>query len=239
MSGTRYFDRIAEILDVIRQKDLAEITKAARLVADTVEKGGIVQAFGCGHSRAGAMEISRRAGGLVPVKLLDEPSEGRYEKVQGVGTLYMSECDVRPGDLFVIISNSGVNPMPVEVALFAKKLGCPVIALSALDVAHAEKPRSASGKKLYEIADVTLDLHSVYGDAAIEVEGVESKVCGTSSVITDCLLNAMMLEAIEMMVEDGFEPPVLSSGNVEGGEERSRALVMKYYDRMLRNHRLY
>lgn len=239
MSGIRYFDKISEIIETIKANDMEAITKAARLVADTVEKGSIIQAFGCGHSRAGAMEISRRAGGLVPVKLLDEPSQGRYEKVQGAGLAYMSECDIRPGDLFIIISNTGVNPMPVEVAIFAKKAGCKVIALTSVGVSANEKPRSQSGQKLTDLADAVLDMHSVYGDAAIEVEGITSKICGTSSVIADCLLNALMLEAVEMMVDDGFDPPIITSGNIEGGEEKSRALIMRYYDRLLRNHIYY
>ena len=239
MGYERYFDKIESLLTLARESERDSIRAAGALVAQTIEAGGIVQAFGCGHSRAGAMEISMRAGGLVPVKLLDEPSQGRYEKVQGVGAKYMTECDVRPGDLFIIISNSGVNPMPVEVAEHAKKLGCKVVALTTLEVAKTEKPRSASGRKLFELADVVVDLHSCYGDAALEVDGVESKVCGTSSVVADVLLNGNMLEAIERMVADGVEPPILSSGNVAGGEEKSRALVMKYYDRLLRNHTLY
>ncbi len=238
MSCETYFNKVQMLLDEVRKNDLGPIRAAAELVAETVMNGGMVQAFGCGHSRAGAMEISMRAGGLVPVKLVDEPSQGRYEKVPGVGTEFMSRYDARPGDLFIIISNSGINPMPVEVAQHAKKLGCKVIAVTAVEVSKAS-PVKPGGKRLLELADVVLDLHSCYGDAAIEVEGVPTKVCGTSSILAAYLLNGVMLEAIEKMVEKGYEPPVLLSGNIEGGDEYGRKLVMKYYDRLLRNHTMY
>jgi uncharacterized phosphosugar-binding protein len=239
MSCEAFFDKVQSILDEVRMNDLNTIHAAAELVADCIMGGGIVQAFGCGHSRAAAMEISMRAGGLVPVKLIDEPSQGRYEKVPGVGTAFMSQYDARPGDLFIIISNSGGNPMPVEVAQYAKRIGCKVIALTALEVSKSAPVKPEIGKRLYEIADIVLDLHSCYGDAAIEVNGLAGKVCGTSSIISAYLLDGVMLEAIELMVERGFTPPVLQSGNIEGGEEQGRALIMKYYDRLLRNHTLY
>ena len=239
MGCERYFDRVLSLLDEVRAHDVPRIREAAELVADTVMRGAIVQAFGCGHSRAAAMEIAMRAGGLVPVKLVDEPSQGRYEKVPGVGKKFMSEYDARPGDLFIIISNSGGNPMPIEVAQHAKRLGCRVVAATALAVSEAEAKKAGAGSRLHELADVVLDLHSEYGDAAIEVPGVPTKVCGTSSVMAALLLNGVMLEAIEIMVARGYEPPVLLSGNIEGGEEYGRKLMMRYHDRILRNHTLY
>ena len=239
MRITRYFDHIASLVEQVKATDLPAIEQAASLVADTIMGGGIVQAFGSGHSRAAAMEISQRAGGLVPVKLLDEPSQGRYEKIPGVGTMYMTQCDIRPKDLLIVISNSGGNSMPLEIAAFAKKVGCKIIAVTALDVSKAEKEAKPDKPRLYELADVVLDLHSCHGDAAFEVAGVPSKVCGTSSVMSAMLLDSVMLEAIEIMVERGFEPPVLLSGNIEGGEDYGRKLMMKYMDRLMRNHTYY
>ncbi len=234
MGYERYFDHILTLLSEIREKEADAIHQAADIVADTIMKGSIVQAFGSGHSRAAAMEISQRAGGLVPVKLLDEPSQGRYEKVKGVGTVYMQEVDVRPGDCFIIISNSGNNPLPIEIASCAKKAGCHVIAVTSKEIANQKE-----GVHLHDVADVVLDLYSCEGDAAMFVEGVRSKVCGTSSVCADVILNSVMLEAIEKMAEKGYEPPVLLSGNVEGGMEYGRQLVMRYMDRLLRNHTYY
>ena len=238
MSCETYFNHVRALMDEAQKDDLEAIHAAAVLVAETVMRGGIVQAFGCGHSRAAAMEIAMRAGGLVPVKLIDEPSQGRYEKVAGVGAAFMSQYDARPGDLFIIITNSGVNPMPVEVAQHARKLGCKVIALTAVEVCRSATVKEGA-KRITELADVVLDLHSCYGDAAIEVEGVPTRVCGTSSILSAFLLNGVMLEAIETMVQKGFQPPVLLSGNIAGGEEQGRKLIMQYYDRLLRNHTLY
>lgn len=234
MGYGRYFDHIMNLLNEIKEQEETVIHEAAKLVAETIMKGSIVQAFGSGHSRAAAMEISQRAGGLVPVKLLDEPSQGRYEKVKGIGITFMQEVDARPGDCFIIISNSGNNALPIEIATCAKKVGCKVIAVTSKEIANQK-----DCIHLHDLADVVLDLHSCPGDAAMEVEGVPTKVCGTSSVCADVILNSVMLEAIEIMVEHGYEPPVLLSGNVEGGMEYGRKLVMRYMDRLLRNHTYY
>ena len=234
MGYERYFDHILALISELKEQEADAIHTAADIVADTIMKGSIVQAFGSGHSRAAAMEISQRAGGLVPVKLLDEPSQGRYEKVKGLGTVFMQEVDARPGDCFIIISNSGNNPLPIEIAACAKKAGCRVIAVTSREIANQK-----DGVHLHDFADAVLDLHSCEGDAAMTVEGVPSKVCGTSSIAADVILNSVMLEAIEKMVEKGFEPPVLLSGNVEGGMEYGRKLVMRYMDRLLRNHTYY
>ena len=239
MSCEIFFDKIQSIIEEVRKNDLDTIHAASELVADCIMNGGIVQTFGCGHSRAAAMEISMRAGGLVPVKLMDEPSQGRYEKIPGVGKAFMSQYDARPGDLFIIISNSGVNPMPVEVAQHAKSIGCKVIGLTALEVSKSAPVKPEGGKRLHELADIVLDLHSCYGDAAIEVKGLPGKVCGTSSIIAAYLLDGVMLEAVELMIARDFNPPVLLSGNIQGGEEQGREMIMKYYDRLLRNHTLY
>lgn len=40
--------------------------------------------------------------------------------------------------------------------------------------------RAKSGKLLYECADVVLDNKSSFGDACLEVEGIPTKVSGTS-----------------------------------------------------------
>lgn len=77
-----------------------------------------------------------------------------------------------------------------------------------------------------------LDNHSGFGDAALEIEGLDTKVCGTSSFAATLLLQQTMFEAIKIMVEKGFEPPVYMSANVDGGHERNLAIENKYADRI-------
>ena len=142
--------------------------------------------------------------------------------MEGNAYYLMRQVDVRPEDVFIIISNSGRNPLSIEIAEYVKKKGCKVIVVTALDISKASASRHSSGKLLYEFADVVLDNQSEFGDAALEIEGLDSKVCGTSSFSTCLLLQQTIYEAIRDMVEKGFEPPVFKSANIDGGENLIR-----------------
>lgn len=234
MSCEKYFDIIESMIKDLKETQRENIAKAAEIVADSVMKGGIVQTFGSGHSYAAAIEVAGRAGGLIPAKAIQEPSRGMYEVIEGVGSKLMEESDVRENDCFIIISNSGRNPMGIEIADYAKKKGCKIIVVTSLDVSKKLTSRHSSGKKLYDFADAVLDNRGVEGDAAVEVKGLPVKVGGTSSVTAAVLLNCAMLEAIELMQSKGYTPPVYMSANVDGGPEFNKKLTDKYADRLYR-----
>lgn len=234
MSYLVFFDIIEKMIEDIKNTQGDNIKKAGELIADSIMKGGIIQSYGSGHSFAGAIEISHRAGGLMPTKAIKEPSMGKYETIEGVGSHFIKEVDIRENDCFVFISNSGRNPMPIEMAQYVKERGNKIIVVTNLQASKKLTSRHSSGKMLYEFADVILDNRGVDGDAAVEVEGMETKVCGTSSITTAILLQATVLHAIETMIERGYTPPVLMSQNVDGGPEFNERLQAKYRDRLLR-----
>lgn len=202
--------------------------QAGHIVAEAIMRGGIVQAFGSGHSLAAALEIAGRAGGLLPVKTVEEETFGRYEKIAGVGTEFTKYWDLRKDDCVIIISNSGRNPLIIELAMFVKSLEVPLIAVTAVDASRSAPSRHPSGKRLFELADVVLDNHSVDGDAAVQIDGLKTKVGPTSTVASALLLNQTMIFAIEEMLERGYDPPVLMSLNVDGGPEFNERLMEKY-----------
>lgn len=234
MSCEKYFEVVESMIKDLKETQKENITKAAKIVADSVMNGGIVQTFGSGHSYAAAIEVAGRAGGLIPAKAIQEPSRGLYEVVEGVGYKLMEESDVRENDCFILISNSGRNPLGIEIADYAKKKGNKIIVVTSLDISKKMTSRHSSGKKLYEFADAILDNRGVEGDSAIEVKGLPVKVCGTSSVSAAVLLNCAMLEAIEIMLSKGYTPPVYMSANVDGGPEFNKKLTDKYADRLYR-----
>lgn len=234
MSYELFFDAIEEMIQDVRNTQGDNIKKAAEIIADSIMNGGIIQAFGSGHSYAGAIEIAGRAGGLIPAKVLKEPSGGMYETIEGTGTKFMEDVDIRENDCFVLISNSGRNPMIIEIAEWAKERGNKIIVVTSLDVSKTMTSRHSSGKMLYELADVVLDNRGVEGDAAIELEGMETKVCGTSSITAAILLNATILQSIQIMLDKGYVPPVYMSQNVDGGPEFNKKLVDEYAHRLHR-----
>ena len=232
MGYKAYIDNIKSQLADLRISQKQPIEQAARLVANSIMAGGIIQTFGSGHSNIGSTEIVVRAGGLIPTKEIVFPKSGWFETTEGLGTTLMEHVDVRPEDIFVVVSYSGINPLPIEVALAAKKKGNPVVVITSLENSKKLLPKHSSGKHLYELGDVVLDLKGPYGDAVIEVEGLDTKVCATSTVTTAVLVNSMILQALEYMVEEGFEPPVFLSSNLDGAKEYNDALQKKYADRI-------
>ena len=227
-----FFDKAEESMEKLKNTQGGNIHNAALLISESIRNGGILQAFGSGHSYAGAIEVCGRAGGLIPSKIIRDHSDGIFESVEGNAYYLMRQVDVRPEDVFIIISNSGRNPLSIEIAEYVKKKGCKVIVVTSLDISKSSASRHSSGKLLYEFADVVLDNQSEFGDAALEIEGFDTKVCGTSSFSTCLLLQQTIYEAIRDMVEKGYEPPVFKSANVDGGREFNQILEEKYADRI-------
>ena len=213
--------------------------KAAGLrIADSIAKDGVLHTFGSGHSQILAAEIERRAGGLVPVSSINDPADGWPEQIVGYGARlfqrYAYQYAVQPGDVVLVISNSGRNASPIEVALEAKAAGLDVVVLTSLDMSKSTSSRHVSGKKLYELGDYVLDNGGVPGDAAIDAPGFDYKVGPTSTMSGALLLNLLSMEIIEQLIAMGITPPTYVSQNADGGAEHNEALATKYRHRIRR-----
>lgn len=229
-----FFTVVEDLLKTIEETQMGNVDKAAELIANSIMNGGILQAFGSGHSHAAAIEITGRAGGLIPAKCIKEPAGGAYEAVEGVGKLFMKKVEIRPEDTVVMISNSGRNPLPIEMAMRIKEVGAKLIVVTSLESSKELTSRHSSGKMLYEFADVILDNCVMKGDASIEVPGLPVKICGTSSVAAAMLLQSTILEAVKKMIALGHVPPVYMSANVDGGNEFNDKLLVEYANRLNR-----
>ena len=234
MSNNKVFNVVRSLVDDIEATQMDNIEAAAKAVAQCVKDGHIIQAWGSGHSAAGAMEVAHRAGGFIPSKRLMEPSNGQYEGVEGVGTVFMKKVDVRPGDVVFIISNSGRNPLCLDIALGCKAKGGLIIGVTALEASKDLKPKHSCGKNLYEVSDIVLDNRVPEGDSCIELDVFEGKLCGISMITTSVLIQAVMYRAMEMLIADGITPPVYMSQNVDGGREFNENLEKQYIDRLYR-----
>lgn len=228
------FSTVKELIEEVETTQMEAIEEASKAVAKAIMSGGIIQAFGAGHSNAGALELTHRAGGFIPTKNIKEPAGGAYESVEGVGSSFMKKVDIRKNDVLFVISNSGRNPLPIEIAIEGKKKGAIVIAVTSLDASKKLKSKHSSEKNLYEHADIVLDNRIPDGDATIELDGLDTKICGMSTVTTAVLLQAVTYRAAELLVEQGVQPPLYKSQNVDGGREYNEALEQKYIDRLHR-----
>jgi uncharacterized phosphosugar-binding protein len=234
----KYLDFAISKLVEVKETQRDNIQKAARLVAESVEKGGRMYIFGSGHSHMVAEEIYIRAGGAAFVKAILEPSlmlhempnKSTYlERIEGYAGVLLKLHKVDKNDTVVVVSNSGRNALPVEMALEAKKIGAGVIAITSLQHSTTVSSRHKSGKKLYEIADVTIDNCGEKGDAVFEIEGLDTPTGPTSDTTGTAIAQALVATTLDILVKKGIKPPVLVSSNVDGGDEINDRIFDEYY----------
>ncbi|MGB0416242.1 MAG: sugar isomerase domain-containing protein [Coraliomargarita sp.] len=233
-----FFDTSNALQDKVFADNAETLQLAGQRIAESIAADGVLHTFGSGHSQILAAEIERRAGGLVPVSSINDPADGWPEQIAGYGARlfqrYAYQYAVQPNDLVLVISNSGRNASPIEVAMEAKAAGLGVLALTSLDMSKATTSRHPSGKKLYELADLVLDNGGMPGDAAIDAPGFAYKVGPTSTMSGALLLNLLSMEIIENLIAMGVTPPTYVSQNADGGAEHNEALAHKYRHRIRR-----
>ena len=239
----RYFDAAIGLLRRVRDEDAEEIAAAGTLIADTVASGGRLFAFGAGHSSLAAQDLVYRAGGLALMNLLAVPGVvgvdvmpatlgSALERVDGLASAVLETSPLRPGDLLMIISLSGRNALPVEMAMNARALGIKIIGVTSVAYAAETKSRHASGTYLKDHCDLVLDSKIAVGDAELTLDAIPAPFAPASTVVTTALLQAVMATAAGVLAERGIEPPLLRSGNVDGGHEWNARVLTEYADRI-------
>lgn len=235
----RYFDQLQELMTALRTQG-PNIEQAARMMAECIAGGGVVHVFGSGHSHMMAEEVFHRAGGLfafnamldVNLTVLGTLNAGLVERAEGYAKVILTSFDVRPGEVVVVVSNSGINPVPIELALEAQKLGAKAIAITSEANYRAAKSRHSSGKKLADVADLTIDSGVPVGDAIISFPGLDTKVAASSTALGAALMNACVAQTTEDLLELGYQPPAIVSQNVPGGDEHNATLAERYRSRL-------
>ncbi|MET8859713.1 MULTISPECIES: SIS domain-containing protein [unclassified Streptomyces] len=239
----QFFDAAIGLLRRVRDEDTGEIEAAGTLIADTVVDGGRLFAFGAGHSSLAAQDIVYRAGGLALMNLLAVPGVvgvdvmpatlgSALERVDGLASAVLDSSPLRSGDLLVIISLSGRNALPVEMAMNARALGVKVIGVTSVAYATETTSRHVSGTYLKDHCDVVLDSRIPVGDAELTLDSIEAPFAPASTVVTSALLQAVMATAAGALADRGIEPPLLRSGNVDGGHEWNGRVMTEYGDRI-------
>ncbi|MFI5696204.1 sugar isomerase domain-containing protein [Kribbella sp. NPDC051586] len=247
VSAQSYVHTLTPILAAVTEQIEGPIQQAADLMTESLRADGVIQAFGSGHSEALAMEIAGRAGGLIAsnrialrdlVLLGGEPPEllrsAELERDPKYSRKLYELSAARPGDLFVIASNSGVNGSIVELASVAKEMGHPLIAITSMQHTSGMDSRHPSGKKLIDFADVVLDNHAPYGDSVLDLPDGGGKVCAVSSITAALIAQMLVAEVLRRMTEAGETPPVYLSANIPGGDEHNHALEARYAGRIRR-----
>lgn len=244
--ATRYLSAVVEHLEALHDEERPAIEAAARLVAEHIRADRVVYVYGPGgHSNLAAQEIFFRAGGLMHVSaMLDEGtllSNGALrsmavERTPGYGRIVVDDYGIGAGDLLILVNAYGINAALIDAAMSAKERGATVIGVSSVRHADQTAPdhpaRHPSGRNLHDLVDVVVDSKVPIGDAVLEIPGVSEKVGAVSTFANAYLLNAIVAEAVRLLVADGTEPPIWRSGNAPGGDEANARFLHRFRDRI-------
>ena len=235
MSAQTYFQEAEAALHRVATEQADNINQAADVMVDAIADDKAIYAFGASHSFMVAEEMVYRTGGLMLINpiyphgmnLFVRPmtATSQLERVEGLGQKLLEASPVAAGDVVIIASTSGRNPVAIDLAMHAVALGLKTIAVTSLDYTNNVTSRHSSGKKLADVCEVVIDNGAPYGDAVVEVDGFADKVGPLSTVTACAVVNALVAEVVAMLVAKGIDPPVYMSANVDGGDEHNARLL--------------
>lgn len=235
----KYTEKIINLLEDIENQENDNIKMASQIMFDAMKKDLVVHVFATGHSHMFAEELFYRAGGLVQINPILEPAlmqhEGavrstQFERVSGIAQKIFDSINLKENEPFIVVSNSGINSVPIEMAQIAKKNNHPVICLTSKEISKTLKSRTIDNKKLYEVGDVTIDNHSPFGDGVIDSK--YGKVGATSTILNSFIAQKIVLKIIDLYEKDGLVPPIYQSANTPGGDEHNKFLYDKFKNRI-------
>ena len=238
-----YLSKCVGLLDAVRGQ-LPEVGRAADWFTDAILKGRMVHVFASGHSRIMVEEMWPRYGsfpGFNPIVELSLTfhnlvvgANGQrqamfLENVGGLAERILRNFDLSAADAALVISSSGCNVVPIEMAELFRRRGMRTVAIVSRRHSDASRSNDPRGRKLQDFADLTLDTGAPPGDAMVTVEGLDTPVSPGSTIGGCLLINSIKAEVARRLTAAGHPPTVLSGAAVVG-PERARALFEAAYD---------
>jgi uncharacterized phosphosugar-binding protein len=235
-----YFSAIQNLLTEVNDKNKQALQQSAYILAECLERDGILHVFGCGHSHMIAEEVFYRAGGIVPVRpiLVEDVMlhkgalrSSAMERDPRFADTFLPLQPFQPKDALLVISTSGRNPVPIDVAQYGKELGMKVITISS-HAYHSLTTRHSSGMFLAETATIAIDSCIPQGDALVTLEGLETSIGPGSTIINAAIVNDLIIKTTDLLHKKGIAVPIFKSGNIDGAEEHNERAMRKYQDRI-------
>ena len=230
-----YFKEVEQRFAVMKQ-EREPLEQAARLLFEAEKEHHTIYTFGSGHSHMIGQDIYARAGGYAKVYPINEiemtlathPTKSTtLERTASYADVLDAIYTIEAGDVLLVTSNSGRNPLVIEYTMRAREKGARIIVITSLSHSKTIASRHESGLRLFELADVILDNHAPYGDATTPID--EATSMGPVSTLTGCFLaQCVMGRFVELLKEHGMEAPVFASSNMDCADERNRELFDKY-----------
>lgn len=246
MNDYGYFASIQENFKKVNDTQGENIKAAAQLMANAIAEDRLIHVYGGGgHTTLCMGEMFFRAGGLSCINPIMETGLSVFnqalkylelERTVNYGSAIMKYYDLQPGDVLIIFHNIGINPATIDAAMEAKKAGAKIIAVSSSHWQN-EMPaehfiRHPNKTNLFDYADVCIDDFNPVGDAVVTVPGLETPIAPVSNIIDFYIAHLLEIATVEACIEKGITPPVWSSANTPGGDEKNAAYLAKYRPRV-------
>jgi uncharacterized phosphosugar-binding protein len=248
MSIDRYRQRITEVLERIWSTQSETIRGAARMMAESVSKKGLVHLFGSGHSVLPVLDVFPRYGSfpvfhpIMDARLMWQSVIGSggakgllwLERQEGYAKLLFENEPVRAGDVMVVFSHGGTNAAGIEVAMESRARRLSVVAITSMDNQRKAKATHSSGKKLSDVAGLVIDNCVPAEDALVEVEGWNVPVAAGSTVAFVTIAMSLVAETAKELATRGMTFPTFVSPNVPGIAADNNTQVFDAYEKALR-----
>ena len=234
-----YIQKVKELIKIIEKEESEKMQESIDLFLKTLRDNKSIYIFGASHAGILSQEAFYRAGGFALINPIFAPEvsverepitlTSKMERLEGYGETIASAVNFQEGDLLIVHSVSGRNPVTIEIAKAAKDAKAYVIGITNLQYSKSVTSRHSTGKNMYEFCDVVLDNHGEIGDACVEVYPALQKVGPTSTVIGSTILNAIIVEvARNVAIENDGKIPFFASANMDGGDKFNRELFETY-----------
>ena len=232
-------EKVSNLLNIINKEENENIKQAAKIIFDRMKDSKILHVFATGHSHMFAEELFYRAGGLIQVNPILEPflmqhegavSSTKYERLEGIAKIIYEGLDIKDDEAFIIVSNSGINAVPIEMAKIVKENKHPLIVLTSLSSSKKLTSRVKDGSHLYDYADIVIDNHVPLGDGVVKSN--YGPIGSVSSIVGSYIAQRLVLEIVSLYEENNMVPSIYHSANVEGGDEHNKKAFEEYKKRI-------
>ena len=236
----QYRDVLCSALTRIADTQMAQIDRAATLIAEAIRDKRSVFGFAPMHAGIVIEELVYRAGGLATINPIISPilqfttrplsATTEFERLSGHAEILLRNSKIKPGDVLIVHACSGRVPTVVEMPMKAREMGVKVIGIYSKQYAGQMTSLDPSGTLTQDHCDVLIDNCGMMGDSCVQVEGMVQRVAPSSTVTGAFIANSIVIMVCEKLLAMGVEPPVYRSANLDGGREFNAAIMEKYRD---------
>ncbi len=246
MQDFGYFDYLLQNFKQVNDTQEANIKAAASLMAQAIADDRLIHVYGGGgHTTLPVGEMFFRAGGLACIDPVMETGLSVFnqalkylelERTVNYGSSIVKYYQLKQDDVLIIFHNIGINPATIDAAEEAKRCGAKIIAVSS-SAWQNEMPadhfiRHPNKKNLFDYADVCIEDFNPVGDAVVTVPGLDTPIAPVSNIIDFYIAHLLEIETVRQCIERGITPPVWSSANTPGGDEKNAKYLEKYRPRV-------